>query len=121
MLGAGSSARVWSSALRQRVVAVRDRAFEGFRGAVTRSQKYRAAWRYIRLRDACEFQWSESAAIFQAYFLQVVDYLRETTFGPGWGLMTIAEYDAQWRFTKAEEEELWSIGGGGSFMLRFRV
>ena len=71
MSGAESSTRVWSGALRRQVIAVRDRAFEGFRGAVTRSQTYRAAWRYIRLRGAYEDQWPESAAIFQEYFVQV--------------------------------------------------
>ena len=94
MAGAKSSARAWSGAHRRWVVAVRERAWKGFCDAVTRSQMYRADWRYIRLAGAYEDQWPESGAIFQEHFEQVIVYLEGATFERGWGSMTFAEYDA---------------------------
>ena len=111
MSTAESSTQALSVVHRQRIVAVRDRAWREFRDAVTRSQTYRAAWQYLRLAGAYEDQWAEAGGIFQEYFDQVVGYLEEARFERGWGPMTSAEYNARWRLTEGEEEEWRSIRG----------
>ena len=68
MSGAESSTRVLSGAHRQLIITVRERTWREFCDAVTRSQTYKTAWRYLRLVSAYEDQWPESAAIFQEYF-----------------------------------------------------
>ena len=69
MSGAESGAQVLSGAYRQRIIAVRDRAWGEFCDAVTRSQTYKAAWRYLRLASAYEDQGPEAVEVFQEYFV----------------------------------------------------
>ena len=117
MLRAESSARALSGAHRQRIIAVRERTWGEFCDAVTRSQTYKAAWRYLRLAGAYEDQGPEAVEIFQEYFAQIVEYLQEARFERGRGHMTVAEYRVRWLLTEEEDEEWRSLGGGMTYVL----
>ena len=83
--------------LQQQIEAARDKAWQTFQAARTRSQKYSTAWAYFRLGGSFESRWPQANVIFREYRHVLVDWLDEPTFCPaGTPSITREEYHQRW-------------------------
>ena len=78
--------------------AAREKAWQTFQDARTRSQKFDTAWAYFQLANSLESRWPQAKAIFTKYFYVLADWLDAPWFSPaGTTSVTREEHDLRWR------------------------
>ena len=91
--------------LSQQLVAARDKAWQAFQNARTRSQKRSTAWAYFQLGGSIRAQWPRAHAIFRVHGLSIDEWLDEPTFRPaGTPGLTWEQYQVRWQIPPAFEE-----------------